>query len=139
MRRYLLDSNVLIHVVNKAAGHGLIEDRLIRAHADGNAVLVGAISVWEIFRMIEKGNAPTRASRAALDLLSKFKVVPFSREAAALGGAIHARLAKVGKTIGERDSMIAGIALASGFTLVTDNTGEFSRVPGLALENWRLA
>lgn len=138
MKPYLLDSNVLIHVVNQAAGHALIQDRLIRAHESGHAVLVSAVTVWEIFRMAEKAKASSKATRAALNLLSKFRTAPLSREAAALGGAIHARLAKAGKTIGERDSMIAGAALAGGCTLVTDNTNEFSRVPGLTLENWRL-
>lgn len=136
MRRYLLDSNVLIHVVNRAAGHGFIEARLLSARRE--ELLVSAVTVWEIFRMAEKGKVPSRASRAALDLLSQFTAVALTREAAALGGAIHARLAKVGMTIGEKDSMIAGVAIANGLTLVTDNTGEFSRVPGLALENWRL-
>ncbi|NJS36721.1 MAG: type II toxin-antitoxin system VapC family toxin, partial [Brachymonas sp.] len=45
----------------------------------------------------------------------EFKVVPMSREAAALAGQLHAALANVGKSIGERDSMIAGINLHGGF------------------------
>jgi len=34
------------------------------------------------------------------------------------------------------DYLIAAHALASNLTLVTDNVGEFSRVPGLSVENW---
>jgi tRNA(fMet)-specific endonuclease VapC len=33
--------------------------------------------------------------------------------------------------------LIAAIALANGLTVVTHNTREFSRVPGLALEDWQ--
>lgn len=32
--------------------------------------------------------------------------------------------------------MIAGQARSRGLILVTNNTGEFERVPGLRLENW---
>jgi tRNA(fMet)-specific endonuclease VapC len=136
MNRYLLDSNVLMHVVNRARGFGFIEARLLQAKAD--TVLVSAVTVWEIFRAAEKGKVPGKAAAAALALLSEFKVVPLTREAAALGGSICARLAKIGLTIGERDSMIAGSAVAHGFTMVTDNIGEFGRIPGLRLENWRV-
>jgi len=60
-----------------------------------------------------------------------------TKQAAALGGQIHAGLSNKGQTIGERDSMIAGIALANGCILVSDNVGELQRVPRLQLENWQ--
>ena len=97
-------------------------------------MLVSAVTVWEIFRAAEKGKVPAKAAKAALALISEFKAVPLTREAAALGGAIWA---KIGLMIGERDSMIAGSAVAHGFAMVTDNTSEFGRVPGLVVENWR--
>ncbi len=34
--------------------------------------------------------------------------------------------------------MIAAIALANGCTLVTPNTAEFCRVPGLVIEDWQV-
>ena len=51
---------------------------------------------------------------------------------------MHGALSNLGKTIGERDSMIAGIAVAHAFILVTDNTSEFERVANLTIENWRI-
>jgi len=135
MNRYLLDGNVLIQLVNKTPGYGLIETRLATARA--HSVLLSSVSVWEMFRRAEMGKAPAKAAKAALSLLSEFNIVPFTREAAAIGGSIYATLAKAGTSIGERDSMIAGAAMAHGFIMVTDNTGEFSRVKGLSVENWR--
>ncbi|MDI9334608.1 MAG: type II toxin-antitoxin system VapC family toxin [Cytophagales bacterium] len=135
MIRYLLDTTVLLHLVNKSKGYELIERRLLQM--TGNTLAVSVITVWEIFRMAEKAKVPTKSSTAALVLLEKSRVIPMTTAAAALGGQLHAALANVGKTIGERDSMIAGIARTHGYILVTDNTGEFQRVPDLLIENWR--
>lgn len=137
MSRYVLDTNVLLHVVNRAKGYELIEQRL--ATSSQSKLAVSVITVWEIFRMAEKAKVPTKASQAALVLLSSFRIMPMTKQAAALGGQIHAALANKGQTIGERDSMIAGIALAHQCVLVSDNVGELQRVPGLLLENWRTA
>lgn len=135
--RYLLDTNVLLHLVNRSSGHDLIARRLedmVRTR-----LAVSAVTVWEIARMVEKAKVPTKASQAALDMLTSFRMIPMTKVAAYQGGLIHARLSGIGKTIGERDSMIAGIAMVHGYVLVTDNTKELSRVPGLTLENWRQA
>jgi tRNA(fMet)-specific endonuclease VapC len=45
-------------------------------------------------------------------------------------------LGDAGTPIGPNDSAIAGHAIATGCTLVTNNLSEFSRVPGLAYEDW---
>ena len=47
-------------------------------------------------------------------------------------------IAKAGTPIGPNDLMIAAIALAHHLTLVTHNTTEFSRVPGLSIEDWQI-
>ena len=49
---------------------------------------------------------------------------------------IRADLEKRGVTIGGNDLWIAATALAHGATLVTNNTDEFTRVPGLLIEDW---
>lgn len=136
MRRYLLDTNVLLHVVNGSAGHERIVEKL--SSTPRASMAVSAVTVWEIARMVERAKAPARASRAALDMLSNFRQIPMTKGAAYFGGLIYARLSDGGNKIGDRDTMIAGIALAHGYILVTDNTREFHRVPGLTVENWRV-
>jgi len=52
--------------------------------------------------------------------------------------AIRRHLEQLGQVISAYDLQIAAIALADGCTLVTHNTGEFSRVPGLRLQDWEV-
>jgi tRNA(fMet)-specific endonuclease VapC len=51
---------------------------------------------------------------------------------------IRRHLESFGLPIGPYDMQIAAIALANDCTLVTHNTGEFSRVPGLVIEDWQV-
>jgi len=55
-----------------------------------------------------------------------------AESAALLKGA----LATQGQLIGPYDLLIAGQALARGWTVVTGSTHEFSRVEGLKVEDW---
>jgi tRNA(fMet)-specific endonuclease VapC len=63
--------------------------------------------------------------------------LPFDDRAAAEYARIRADLIARGLVIGPNDLLIAAIAVANGLTLVTHNTGEFSRVVGLWLEDWQ--
>lgn len=53
-----------------------------------------------------------------------------------MAAGVRARLEGEGTPIGPLDTLIAGVALANQGTLVTRNTREYGRVPGLLLENW---
>ncbi|MEW6158829.1 MAG: PIN domain-containing protein [Verrucomicrobiota bacterium] len=58
------------------------------------------------------------------------------RAAAEKAAQIRADLERQGQPVGPYDLLIAGQAIASGRTLVTNNVGEFQRVTGLKLESW---
>ncbi len=49
---------------------------------------------------------------------------------------IRDTLERAGTPIGPNDLLIAAHARSLGLTLVTNNIREFSRVPGLLVENW---
>jgi len=61
----------------------------------------------------------------------------FDREDARRAGEIRALLASRGSMIGSYDVLIAGQAVARDMILVTNNTSEFGRVPGLRIEDWQ--
>ncbi len=63
--------------------------------------------------------------------------LPFDGQAADEYSIIRTHLTNRGQLIGHNDLLIAAIALANGVILVTHNTAEFSRAPGLLLEDWQ--
>lgn len=71
------------------------------------------------------------------ELASQVTSLPFDDRAAEHCGEIRAQLVRQGQPIGPYDLQIAAIARASGLRLVTRNVSEFSRVPGLSVENWQ--
>jgi tRNA(fMet)-specific endonuclease VapC len=107
------------------------------------ATLPQSICISTVTRMeIEYGLQlqPARAEKLApviAAFLSSIAVLPFEDADAKAAGAIRAVLQKRGRPIGAYDIMIAGTALARGLTVVTSNVGEFERIEGLQVENWR--
>ena len=75
---------------------------------------------------------------ARVDAL-QFPVLEFDEEDARHAGEVRAHLAVKGTPIGPYDVLIAGQARARKLTLVTHNTTEFQRVPGLKVEDWKAA
>ncbi|CAB3780429.1 type II toxin-antitoxin system VapC family toxin [Pararobbsia alpina] len=66
----------------------------------------------------------------------KFEVLELDREDGEDAGKIRAHLARKGEPIGPYDVLIAGQARARGLAVVTHNTKEFERVPGLTVVDW---
>jgi tRNA(fMet)-specific endonuclease VapC len=72
-------------------------------------------------------------------LISRLDVLAFESKAAYHLGQIRAALYQAGQPIGPYDMMIAGQARSLGLILVTNNTKEFKRVPGLIMEDWSIS
>ena len=71
--------------------------------------------------------------------LASITVLPFEDADAVAAAAIRAALHRRGQPIGAYDIQIAGCGVARGLVVVTSNEGEFRRVSGLHIENWRQA
>ena len=131
--KYLLDTNVCIYAIKRQPKK--IADRLAAASVH-STVAVSAISVAELEYGASKSQNPPKNREALVKFLAPFLVTPFSEEAAAFYGALRAALEAKGKPIGGHDMLIAAQALAGGYTLITNNEREFSRIPDLPFENW---
>ena len=129
--RYMLDTDICIYAINERPPKIL---QLLREHhAEGLGV--SAITASELhFGGARTGSA--RNAQALRQFLAGLEVADFDGAAAEVGGQVRAWLAAQGTPIGPYDSLIAAHAQALGVTLVTNNTREFERVPGLTLANW---
>lgn len=130
--RYLLDTNTCIAVMRNEPA----------AVARMSAITpmdcaVSTITAYELFTGVAKCSDPSREGTKVEKLLRTVRKLPFDLAAASKAAEIRANLESRGSTIGPYDLLLAGHAIAAGLLLVTANTGEFSRVVGLALENWR--
>ena len=77
-----------------------------------------------------------RATQNVTETL-RFAVLEFDKDDARQAGEIRALLAAAGTPIGSYDVLIAGQAKSRNLILVTHNTEEFRRVPGLRYEDWQ--
>jgi tRNA(fMet)-specific endonuclease VapC len=127
---YLLDANVVIGLLNDATSKLA---RRARRERTGD-VAISAIVLHELFYGAFK-SARVAQNVALVDAL-QFTVLEFDKEDARQAGEIRAILAASGRPIGPYDLLIAGQAKARNLTLVTHNTDEFGRVPGLRLADW---
>lgn len=127
----LLDSTVCVDVLR---GRPDATRRLAaRSPAD---VYVSSMNEAELRFGALNGRDPDDLARVEA-LLARFTVLPFDRVAARAHA--EARLALRRQPIGDRDLVIASVALAHGLTVATGNVREFRRVPGLAVEDWGAA
>ncbi len=130
--KYMLDTNICIYLIKKKPAKVL--ERL--AEHEVSEVGLSAITLSELEFGVQKSEQKERNTLALAEFLAPLEVVPFDHVAAKDYGTVRAGLEQKGKPLGALDTLIAAHALALGSTLVTNNTREFRRVPGLKVENW---
>jgi tRNA(fMet)-specific endonuclease VapC len=128
---YLLDTNILTYFFKQQGGVAQ------RMYAHPPALLhVPSVAILEIEFGIGASSKPEK-HRPQLDwVLRTFHIAHLDADAAQAAGHIRHVLQKSGTPIGTYDLLIAGIALANRYIVVTRNTREFERVAGLKVENW---
>jgi len=128
---YLLDTNAVSNLAD--APSGPIAQQIARVGVEN--VVTSIIVNGEIeFGLELKQSKRLRAQMERV--FSVLPVLPLDQPADRRYGVLRAELKRRGRPIGPNDLLIAAHALALGATLVTANVGEFSRVPGLKVENW---
>jgi tRNA(fMet)-specific endonuclease VapC len=130
MARYLLDTNILSELERNPRGS--VSERISQVGQD--RVCTSTIVAAEIRYGIAKKGSARLAHNLGL-ILSSLDIIPFEQPADEIYGSLRLSLERGGKPIGPNDLLIACQALALGYTLVTDNLKEFSRVGDLHLSD----
>ena len=131
MLRYLLDTNIVIYVLKRRP-----VEVLSTFNANASRMAISSITLAELLHGAEKSSRVSENLAAVEDFCSRLQVLPYGPKAAQHYGAIRAALEKFGQPIGVNDIHIAAQARSEGLVLVTNNLGEFARVPALEVENW---
>lgn len=128
----LLDTNICVFLMKNrfpAATQKLLD-------SNPSEIAVSSVTLFELEYGAAKSQWPEKNRNNVKLFLAPFTIVPFDGNDAIAAGEIRQFLEKAGTPIGPYDLQIAAQGLARGYTVVTHNTGEFSRVPNLHVLDW---
>ena len=131
----MLDTNILIRAIRQP-DDPVCEEIFRRI---GGELCISSITYAELIYGAKHSSDYEKNNQAIQSLLSGIYILPFDSAAAWEAGDIMAYLAAMGKPIDDRDALVAAHARALSLILVTHNTGEFSRVPRLEIEDWLIS
>lgn len=132
---YMLDTCICSFIMREQPDAVL--QRLAQAVLRNHRIVVSAIT----YSQMRFGATGPKASPRHIELVDAFcarldAILPWDRAAVDATTDVKVSLRLAGTPIGPNDTAIAGHAIAAGAVLVTNNTREFERVPGLILEDW---
>ena len=133
----VLDTNAVIAAINPEPSP--VRSRLAQALHRGSSVWLSSVVLFELRYGMGKSARREHNSAQLVQLMaSLIRAVAFDPEDAAEAGDIRAALERAGTSIGYYDLLIAAQARRRGALLITANTREFARVPGLQIDNWSM-
>ncbi|HFK4066675.1 MULTISPECIES: type II toxin-antitoxin system VapC family toxin [Enterobacter] len=132
-RTYMLDTRFCAFILREQPEAVLA--RLEQAVLRGHRIVISAVT-WAELSQAARASGPTTQALAGAFCASLDAVLAWDRAAVDSTTEIKVALRMAGTPIGPNDTAIAGHAIATGAVLVTNNTREFERVPGLVLEDW---
>ncbi|MFM9863747.1 MAG: type II toxin-antitoxin system VapC family toxin [Micropepsaceae bacterium] len=128
---YMLDTNICIYVMKKQPPE--LRDKF---NALAEQLCISSITLGELHFGAEKSARRAENLLAIENFVARLEVLPFAKKAAAHYGQLRAELERAGTPCGPHDMQIAAHARSEGLIVVTNNLREFSRMPGVRVENW---
>jgi len=128
---YLLDTNILSDLIRHPQGRVASHIAVV-----GEGTICTSIIVASELRFGASKSGSTKLANRIDVILSALDVLAIEVPADRHYADVRWDLSRRAIPIGPNDLLIAAHALSLGLTVVTANSGEFSRVPGLKVENW---
>ncbi|KRA61845.1 hypothetical protein ASD79_06980 [Caulobacter sp. Root655] len=128
------DTNVFVDLIQ--GRKPIIRRRRDKVILARETVVASLIVYHELQFGVAASRDPAGEALNVADVLEGVAIEPLSEEDVIVAARVRAVLKRQGASIGPYDGLIAGQALARGWTLVTSNVREFSRVEGLDVQDW---
>lgn len=130
--KVMLDTNICIYII-KRKPESVLKHFLDYRVGD---VGISSITLAELRYGVAKSKYKEKNAKALEEFTIPLEIVSFDEASALAYGEIRSALEAAGSPIGAMDMLIAAHAISLGVQLVTNNTREFSRIPGLTLLDW---
>jgi tRNA(fMet)-specific endonuclease VapC len=130
---YLLDTDTCIYWLRNRQS---VRERV--REVGWNQISICVITVAELYYGAYNSNRVTENLARAEFFIQNLPVLPLNDTALRRFGELKAELRTTGQPIADFDLLIASVALAAGYILVTNNTRHYERITGLELENWTI-
>lgn len=128
---FLLDTNICSAFLR---GKTSLTSRFIQY---GGRLCVSTISLGELYVWAYKQNQPQMLLTQILDFCNIVRVISFKTQTAETFGRIRGEQMRIGISFNPLDLQIASTAIVHNLILVTSNTKDFIRIPGLQLDDWQ--
>jgi tRNA(fMet)-specific endonuclease VapC len=127
----MLDTNICIYVMKNHP-----ENLRDRFNTISEQLCISSITLGELRYGVEKSTRRAENLSTLEHFVARLAVLPFDSKAAIHFGQLRAELERAGTPCGAYDIQIGAHARSEGLVVVTNNLREFSRMPGLRVENW---
>lgn len=131
MLSYMLDADICIYVIKRYPP--VLREKF---NSLAEQLCISSITLGELHYGAERSARRADNLAAIEHFTARLEVLPFGEKAAVHYGQLRAELERAGRPCGPHDMQIGGHARSEGLIVVTNNTREFARMPGVRSENW---
>lgn len=129
----MIDTDIVIYSLK---GNAIVDDWMMKTQ--NIPKFISAVTYGELIYGARKSAHPEKNIATVHRVAELFQVKDINREIMEIFGEIKAKLERDGNRIDDMDLLIASTAMHMNFSLVTNNTANFTRINDLVLENWRI-